>query len=1021
MKVKNKTKNNFNGSSWIKTKHYLFIFLKFFLVIGVLIGSALSIIFSSFYISKSENSTGEFGNTYNIKFEVDLAIEEGNQNLSGNQSNSIEASENRLKITAESFEQWLFSKEIYNDGVQYSIKRKDDGNYSGWIFTNLYNIDKVDFQFNKVNQDPMNVISKNVTNNFIEVIPYDKTRNPNQIPSNNTTLVNSIGMNATNPKKSSNPSEEAKENNSSLELPGVEFTFPSNVNIKRFMEFKSGTNSDVSRLPENYKWFVFNDLDSLVQRLNYVKSVCYWRQNKNASKYLELGQQGLFPLTLYDPNINESEEGIPNGVENLNHIEFLYTSLTDEEKTWGDIASGDNADDTVAVNKSNILDFYNQFDSRAPSGATDKTTGNFDASIQPLVKKHIVAEIDYLNYHKWFPQAHELSPVVEEESINNSTRLPSAGQISGPEEVNTIKIPVEKESTLPDFLFNESSNKNVDELIKFFNEYGSLSPITSFVNSSIIPDETQKIQFYGSGSVTVPLISNSVTGMSAYNSIFLASGIIILTIAIIVSIIYRVPGLIASLAVIFTGVITFAFSNLLGLVFSFGSFLAIILGMLLTLCSSIVFLERVRKNMIDNKSIFDSNIISVNKSITTILDIHIISVIVGLATAMMGVLEMVDLGFELVLTSLVSLVSVFIIFIFTQMSFSKTKLFWKNSLYFYGINKKIKINSNLENNVIKKIEKPFKFSKQIFLSSSAIFLIVLLIVISLVFTIGVQNSLTFKTGTSIYIFQDANIENRVNVSQIIGLIGGNWNIKIDDNFILIQSSEIFSEADILSKISSLGLNSDSIYVARSSTNIINQVSSINTVALVVAAGFIAVYSTIRLGVFAVLPIFISTALVTLFSAAIQYILYIPIDNYFIYSMTFIFLLNNILSTIFISTTKSRFSNREIFDKDQIKLFLEKNILNLSHLWISLLLIVVLSISISMIFISTTLLWSFLSILIALVFSFPFTLLFTAYIYYVILLFRQKYIKNIVIDNITNTTYKFDSIDEELIIGINHRG
>ena len=1012
MKVKNKAKNNFNGSSWIKSKHYLFIFLKFFLVIGVLIGSMASIVFSAFYISKSNNSTGEFGNTYNVRYEVDLAVEEGNKNLSNNQLNTLENSENRLRTTAESFEEWLFSKKIYNDGVQYAIKQKPDGNYSGWVFTNLYNIEKVDFKFEKVNQDPMSVISKNVTNNFIEVIPYDKTRNPNQIPANNSVLVNSIGMNATNPKKS--PTNGSIDNNSSLETPGVEFNFPTSVNIKRFMEFKSGTNADVSSLPENYTWFVFNDLDGLVQRLNYVKSVSYWRQNNNTSKYLELGEAGLLPLTLYDPSINVSETGVPNGVENLNHIEFLYESLTEEERTWGDIASGDNADNNVAVNKSNILDFYNQFDSRAAAGATDKTTGNFDSSIQVLVQKNIVSEINYLNYHKWFPQSHELS-AVQEEVTSNSTRLPTAGQLSGPEDVNTIKIPLEAESTLPDFLFANSANKNVDSLMDFFRDFGSLSPITPFVNSSIIPDTSQKIQFFGNGTVTVPLIADSVTGMSAYNSIFLASGIIILTTAVIVSIIYRVPGLIASLAVIFTGVITFAFSNLLGLVFSFGSFLAIILGMLLTLCSAIVFLERIRKNVIDRKSIFDSNIISINKSITTILDIHVISIIVGLATAMMGALEMVDFGFELVLTSLVSLVSIFLIFIFIQMNFSKTKIFWKNNLYFYSINKKIKENYISENNTIQKIEKPFRFSKQIFLSSLAVFVAILVIVISLIFTIGIQNSVTFKTGTSIYIFQQAD------VFKIISLIGGNWDIKIDDNFIFLQSSEIFTEADILSKISSLGLNADNIFVARSSTNVINQVSTINTLSLLAAAGFIAVYSTIRLGVFAVLPIFVSTLLVTLFSGAIQYILFVPIDNYFIYSMTFIFLLNNILSVIFISTTKSRFSNREIFDKDKIKLFLERNILNLRHLWISLLLIVVFSISISMIFISTTLFWSFLSILIAVIFSFPFTLLFTAYIYYVILLFRQKYIKNIVIDNISNTAYKYDPIDEQLINGINHRG
>ena len=92
-------------------------------------------------------------------------------------------------------------------------------------------------------------------------------------------------------------------------------------------------------------------------------------------------------MTLYDPSITVSETCVPNGGENLNHIEFLYESLSEEERTWGDIASGDNADYNVAVNKSDILDFYNQFDSRAAAGATDKTTGNFDSSIQVLVQK----------------------------------------------------------------------------------------------------------------------------------------------------------------------------------------------------------------------------------------------------------------------------------------------------------------------------------------------------------------------------------------------------------------------------------------------------------------------------------------------------------------------------------------------------------------------------------------------------------------------------------------------------------
>ena len=71
MKVKTEAKINFNGSSWNKSKLYLFIYLKFILVIGVLIGTMASIVFSGVYISKSNNSTGEIGNTYNVRYDVE--------------------------------------------------------------------------------------------------------------------------------------------------------------------------------------------------------------------------------------------------------------------------------------------------------------------------------------------------------------------------------------------------------------------------------------------------------------------------------------------------------------------------------------------------------------------------------------------------------------------------------------------------------------------------------------------------------------------------------------------------------------------------------------------------------------------------------------------------------------------------------------------------------------------------------------------------------------------------------------
>ncbi len=714
MKIKKKNNKKIANSSWIKRRHFLNTFFKLFLTMGIILGSLVSIFFSVNYFSKSKNSNAEFGDTYNIRYQLDLTVNEENKNLSGNQTNSLQSSELRLKKSAEAFEAWLFSNGIYNDGVQYSIQTNNvtpitgTTTYTGWIFSSLYNIETVDFlQFKDVKQDPMRVLNNNSSNNFFEIIPYDKNILTMDDVRNNKVLFNSLGFNYDKPKLSK--TIENSEDNTSLNIKGVEFETFDKLNIERFMNYKAGLN-EPNDLPENYKWFVFNDLDKLIQRLNYVKSVSYWNNEKNHNEYNRIGQENLLPITLYDPSLYN--KNTPPGVDNLNHIKFLYDSLTQEERTWGDNAAVNNADATVTITKENVLDFYNQFDSSSPSGATDKVTGNFHESIQPLVKKHIIEEITFENYHQWFPEAHELSKINEEDGGSTSkkieTKLAAPGTISGPTDINTFKFPVEAATTLPDFLFPDSLNKDTNALMTFFTKYSSSSPMVKFRNTSLIPNTTEPISFFGTANVTPPLIKGSITGLSAYESIFLATGIILLTIAIIVSIIYRVPGLIVSLSTIFTTTATIAFSGLLGLTFSFGSFLAIIIGAILTLSSCILFLERIRKNIIDSKSIFDSSMISIRKSIMTIVDIHFVTIIIGLAAALLGVFEMVDFGFELILTSLTSLLSTFAIFIFVQYNFSKSKYFWNSKLYFHKIENKIINKKENEAKFIKVLESPFK-------------------------------------------------------------------------------------------------------------------------------------------------------------------------------------------------------------------------------------------------------------------------------------------------------------------------
>ena len=1090
----------------LKNNRLLIKISKWVVLSLLIIGAIVSMVFGSLNVSKSEDKdNAQFGDTYNVRFNVSLKINEpanitdsDKQKINYNDLliNGDDALSNEAKVikTANAFQLWMYENNIYNTGVQYSMNT----DYAA-IETNVYNIQKINWNSDySTESDKSQYLSKvlfdNMNNNYISIVKYNKSSyiqgagigtntSENYIYgkesyANGQKILTSNGFDFSTSKaydREDFTKDETDKQQDDTEGVTVRTIDKLNIDLSDFIAIKnweienasssdsSGTtttydssdttNTDIitASPKDDYKWYIFKDLDKLVKRLNFIQLVCIWNRaltldrNNWISLYNNLINENILPNILSFPNLTLDEK--------VNYLQKdIYPSLLPEEKQWGDAVANkvipddinDIGDTFIWINDTNILDFYNQIKTPLSSlnGNTNgidftkkQSDGYYNSNLANIVSPYIIETITYDNYTEFFPKAKKIDDQHKDpnqigEQETSLFRFPRTLSLFS--SINTKDSA--KDSSIIHFLKNNISNNTISNEQEYsLDSYPSNNggTVYSIVNKQIKKDYKElfdsrnvsstkdswkelKHLFDTSSYLGGTVLKNSITTLNSYNSMFLASGIVLFIVAIIVSVLYRVPGIFGSFAIILSSVIALSFNFLIKLTFSFGTLLAIFMGVLLTLSSIVLLLERVRKNIKENVSIFDSVDNSWKKTISSILDIHIISILAGLAFSFFGKLEIVDFGFQLILSSLVSLLVVFVYFVMYFVNLIKEPVFWNNKLLYSKVSY-----TGKSNNFVNKVTS--KFNWKVYMIVSIISLLIFAIIVTLTFTIGVPNSSVYNEGTTLYIYNNLSSDEIKHLKDSLGI---SWTlISTNESYTVFQSSWVISSNNIVNKIGQSwlddhGVLGQDIIIGRSVIDTPLLIASDNMCALLIGSGFILAYSLIRFTIFGLIPIFVGTILPLLTAMSFNYILYINIDSYFTYVNAFVFVISNMVCFSYLSTIKSRFNKKAIYTNEDISNFFSNNIKYLKNYTYVLLLTMVVMSSMFMIFMSVSLVWTFASMLLTSIICIALTIFITTILYYGFLILRQKYVKNIVHDVITNRSSKYDAVDEELVLNIN---
>jgi SecD/SecF fusion protein len=153
--------------------------------------------------------------------------------------------------------------------------------------------------------------------------------------------------------------------------------------------------------------------------------------------------------------------------------------------------------------------------------------------------------------------------------------------------------------------------------------------------------------------------SNNIFDLNPLNSMILSALTIILLIGLIVSVLYRIPGLVAFLLSTCAIIVTVAILIASGYVISFGIILGIVLGYLLIIYSYFQLLSALKKNYRESENIIISLKKTIKDCFLKIFDLCLIMLIIALSFVYFGTLELSPFGMSLfILTSLFFIIGI---------------------------------------------------------------------------------------------------------------------------------------------------------------------------------------------------------------------------------------------------------------------------------------------------------------------------------------------------------------------------
>lgn len=918
-------------------------FWKIIIILLLFIGAIISMVFGSLNLSKNNDQKGFFGDTYSISFDIDLS-----------EKNDLNSQKTLVTQASTSFSNWLLYKNISNTSVQSEFMEEVSlANNYGIVYADLQNITPVEYRGETRNKNPTLVLLESLNTSRITIEQYKPTATNDSFGNGDTfkysTKLNQSNINAT----SARVDTRTQRNNF-----GVILDLNTNLNITSFNDEKQ-----LATPPEKpTEWYVFQNKDILIDKLNYSKKVAYDFSNIN-----DPGSQ-LTPA--------QKEKSVYN-----------YETLPDDFKNWATAAAiNDNLD---IVSNANLLKFYIESKDQANTSKNPNANTNLTAIVENylLTKNETSKAINYENYNNWFPTADFIETST---TLNIGKQKSKVSKITP--DISRLSVQTSSSGAQEGFIY-EMKNTLIDAPLKFSNS-SSISDYSIFGNSLIIK----------------PFLDKSITSLSSYEMMFISFSVVLLIIAIIVCLIYRIPGFFGSFFVITSTIISASILVLLKINFSIPSLIGLFFCLILSIACVISFMERIRKYSKEKQAIFDSIHTAIKKSVLLFVDLHVSTILFGLMLVFIGKTGIIDMGLTLILFSLVSFLCIFLFFVFPIYLISDIKNNWNPKLFLFMSEKKINLPLN------------FKKSEIAFYSIIPISLAIIIIAISLSFTIGVNNSFVYNDGTVIYITLPPNYT----ANQIIGALPGSWiNITLNDNILSASSVDVFDKNSIINSLNATIPNVNPIFnlsnvsVAITSPSAYFDLAKATTFAILAGFGLNLAYYIFRLNIISIIPIFIVNCLSTLLCVSLFYLTWMFIDLFFIYAITFLALLSNIASVIFISTSKSRFIKNKVYSKEDIQNFIILNIKETFRIYMFIFFVSIIASFIFMGTISQLTIWLFAYLIIGSLFSISFSFCSISLFYYFAILIRQRYVRNILASISEKISHKkIVEVDEELIAKIN---
>ncbi|MDE5553423.1 MAG: hypothetical protein K2I67_02640 [Malacoplasma sp.] len=940
--------------------------LKFLSIIFLYILSIIGIVFGSINIGENNSKKGFYGDTYVMSFSVDTSS-----------AKTAVEKKSMLQNNADKFSNWLLYKNISNTGVQYQL----DQSNNGFIWVQLSNIAQVSYQNEDVNKSAEWAALDSINSSRVDIYQYnpsatdqdqnlsDNYQNFSSGAKKYTRVLNSSGFNYSSATK-----DTRTENNSY----GVKLNLNSYLDITKFNSEKENSTDQSNSI----SWVVIQNIDVLLAKLNFAKYVVSQYNNINSSVPLSEQQR----------------------------VKFLYDTMDSNLKTWADAAYG-TTKNTDPISENNLLYYYELSNSSSDDSSSSNNNGvpNANSTLKTIVDNYVLGTITKDNYNNWFPDA----PVVGSTSSSDDTTTQnqlSFLKTSLHDDVQTkaTKNNVNSISFQPSTASESYQN---DFIYQFSNTVFSNWLFPEIINGKYTIQETN---FYknaiGNAWIQQPFLENSVTTMSSYEATFLASGIILLIVAIIVSVLYRIPGLFGAFSTISSFGLSASLFVLLGINFSIPAVLGLFISVMISVFSISLFMERVRKFFVNKNSVFDSLQTSLKKSMMTIVDLNVSVIIFGLSIFFLGKGEISDFGMALILAPTITLASTFILFLYPVHSISDFTNLWKHSKHIWQIKKEVNYKIN--------------FKPNYWWIGWLIALVLGVISIVLISTIGITNSSAFNSGSTIYVLYDhPDLEN-----QILDSLPGTWNNMTsglskygynNNSFyvlsaISVNSYDINTISNALKQINGI----QSFYLTSGSPAFNVGVATSAIYGLLAAFGFSSIYYALRLNIFSVIPIFVVNVFGAIMAVSICYLTQMFIDYFFVYAMIFSSIMCNLATCMFISVSKTGFDKKNILNKEQAKTFIKNNMMSSLNTIFVVLVVNSLIMIILAVLISPTTLWLFVYIIFGTLASVWFAYFAIPHLYYYSLILRQNYVNNVInsIDKKINTEY--DEVDEELIVSIN---